>query len=615
MRRVLARKSKSHRSPASVDTARDSNEAAGQRVPSVGIANDEGRGVGSTVRQGLMKDAVSDLSLARIVSVGILVLATVVIGVLFFRVMASFFVPLFLAALLVVIFRPLHQALLDWLDGRVHVAAMLTTLCILLLVVLPAGVLGAIAAVQGTDFVRKMSAGGLHRTVDGVRNRLGLELPESDRFNRLDEALAHAADPEAVEGVIALLTDAEQLAIDLSGELLPLSPLATLDSADELMVDGELLAGGEVSAEVQVSGSALPGLAGWEPGGAHSLASANGELDDDDDPVDSSDAEVPSIRSHADTFIENIRMLRELAHRLLTTNHASPLERQAARDEYQQQYWEVRASQRQWMRALFGDSFRSQLKILANPSAAELRTVFTGAQEYLQPRVLSLTQTAGRFLFQIMVQSLILIITLYFFLADGAGMIRTLMRLSPLDDAYEERLLRQFDKISRAVVLATVLSALTQGIFSTFAFWILGLDSLVLLFLATTFMAFIPFLGPPVVWIPVAIYLATVEERFGAALGLTLYGLTVVATVDNAVRMFVLKGNSQLHPLLALLSVLGGLQVFGPIGILVGPMVVVFLQTLLEILHLEVSSGAQANAEQQRNAAAPDPDELSQLEA
>ena len=58
---------------------------------------------------------------------------------------------------------------------------------------------------------------------------------------------------------------------------------------------------------------------------------------------------------------------------------------------------------------------------------------------------------------------------------------------------------------------------------------------------------------------------------------------------DNVIKPFVLQGQSNLHPLLALLSVLGGVQVFGPIGILMGPMIVVFLQTLLEILNRELS--------------------------
>jgi predicted PurR-regulated permease PerM len=70
--------------------------------------------------------------------------------------------------------------------------------------------------------------------------------------------------------------------------------------------------------------------------------------------------------------------------------------------------------------------------------------------------------------------------------------------------------------------------------------------------------------------------------------GLAVYGTLVVSMADNVVKPLVLRGGSKLHPLLALLSVLGGAQVLGPIGILVGPMVVAFLQTLLNILHREL---------------------------
>ncbi|MCY2982439.1 MAG: hypothetical protein NTY15_02245 [Planctomycetota bacterium] len=70
---------------------------------------------------------------------------------------------------------------------------------------------------------------------------------------------------------------------------------------------------------------------------------------------------------------------------------------------------------------------------------------------------------------------------------------------------------------------------------------------------------------------------------------LAAWGMLVVGTVDNLVKVFILHGQSQLHPLLALLSVLGGIQSLGPIGILVGPMVVVLLQTLLGILRTELT--------------------------
>ncbi len=515
-----------------------------------------------------MKDAVGSLTLARIISVGALVLAIVVIGVLFFRVMASFFVPLFLAALLVVIFRPLYQAILDRVEGRTRVASILTTVSILLLVLFPAGVIASIAAAQGADFFRQMNSGGLYQSLDQIRTRLSLDLPRAEQFRKLDEVIELLADPESPDLTSDRLDEAEDIVIYLTDVL------------------------GGARKVVPVPGNTETGQAATD-----NTDQPLGNQSDQIDQTGNSDVSEPIAmvqNPQTAAFLESLRVLRELAEQIAAErDHRDPIERQSVREQYQQQYWVVRSAQRVWMRALIGDSVNAQLKLLANPSETELKSFFAGAQEYLQPRVLPLTQMAGKFLFQLFIDFGILIITLYFFFADGPSMIRTLMRLSPLDDEYEERLLRQFDSTSRAVVLATVLSALAQGVLATAAFWVLGMPSLVLLFLATTFMAFIPFLGPAVVWAPVAIYLGMFEGRWPEAIGLTIFGVTVVAMVDNVVRMFVLQGNSQLHPLLAILSVLGGLQVFGPIGILVGPMVVVFLQTLLEILNHELSGKAK----------------------
>ena len=80
------------------------------------------------------------------------------------------------------------------------------------------------------------------------------------------------------------------------------------------------------------------------------------------------------------------------------------------------------------------------------------------------------------------------------------------------------------------------------------------------------------------------------EGRLGASLVLAVYGTAVISAADNFIKPMVLHGQSNLHPLLALLSVLGGIQALGPIGIVVGPMVVVFLQTTLKILQRELLS-------------------------
>jgi hypothetical protein len=113
-------------------------------------------------------------------------------------------------------------------------------------------------------------------------------------------------------------------------------------------------------------------------------------------------------------------------------------------------------------------------------------------------------------------------------------------------------------------------------------------QSVALLMLLTMVLAMVPFTGAAAVWIPVSLYLWLYQGHEGVAIGLALYGALIVSTSDNFIKPLVLHGQSNLHPLLALLSVIGGIQSLGPIGILVGPMVVVFLQTLLKILQREL---------------------------
>jgi predicted PurR-regulated permease PerM len=99
----------------------------------------------------------------------------------------------------------------------------------------------------------------------------------------------------------------------------------------------------------------------------------------------------------------------------------------------------------------------------------------------------------------------------------------------------------------------------------------------------------VPFVGSAIVWAPVCLWLFGIEGRTTAALLLAGYCLAVAVTFDNVVKSLLLHGRSNLHPLLALLSVLGGVQALGPIGVLVGPMVVAFLQTLLNMVHTELN--------------------------
>lgn len=181
-----------------------------------------------------------------------------------------------------------------------------------------------------------------------------------------------------------------------------------------------------------------------------------------------------------------------------------------------------------------------------------------------------------------------MIVSFYFFLLDGKSMINAFKRLSPLDDEHEQELVDQFSKVSRAVVVATLLSALVQGLLAGVGFYFADLESIFLLTVLSAVLAMVPFLGAASVWVPCALYLYFIDNNMTAAIGLAIYGAAVVSMADNVIKPLVLHGQSKLHPLFAFLSVIGGLAMLGPIGILIGPMIVAFLQTLLEILHSEV---------------------------
>ncbi len=200
----------------------------------------------------------------------------------------------------------------------------------------------------------------------------------------------------------------------------------------------------------------------------------------------------------------------------------------------------------------------------------------------------------------------IMVVALYYFLADGPAMIRTVMDLSPLEAAYEQELLERFGQVSRAVVVATLLSAVVQGVLAGIGYYF-ALPSTAPIFLltvSTMITALVPFLGAAIVWVLVCIWIylygphqvdgVTQYGDWPTALALAIYSTIVVSGVDNIIKPYVLRGQSNLHPLLALLSILGGVATLGPVGIIVGPMVIVFLQALLEMLRKELDSFGQA---------------------
>jgi predicted PurR-regulated permease PerM len=510
-------------SDATSDPADTSKQSRGDESAEQQVAAPRAKTAGAFDTDAAINSLFAQLpSLSRIMSVVMLIFGIVTVGILFYRVMAVFFVPLFMAAALVVIFHPIHEWLRDRLGNRPRTAAVGTTLLILLIVLMPIFAVVSVAATQFTALVSQADFNDLTEAVERARNQFGLKLKHPEQFRQLDQ-LADSLD----------------------------SPVNSKEALAEIARSKDLLA----------------------------------YLQKDVDGPATSQAKADFARERLDEFAAAVRRSAE------STDPKSIKSQVDDEDLFHKQGVVASASIRAWMHSKLGGSFRSQLRLLANPSESEFASLLRRSRETLQPRFVKLTSATGAILLKSGIGLVILVISAYFFLVDGPAMIQTLMRLSPLDDNYERQLLTEFDKTSRAVVLASIASAIAQGILASIAFSICGLQSIVLLFLITCLMALIPFLGAASVWIPCAIYIGAVEQEWGYAIGLAIFGALVISSIDNVIKAYVLQDHSQIHPLFALLSVLGGVQVFGPVGILVGPMVVVFLQTLLEILNHELGTG------------------------
>ena len=155
---------------------------------------------------------------------------------------------------------------------------------------------------------------------------------------------------------------------------------------------------------------------------------------------------------------------------------------------------------------LLGGPVRAWSIELANPSAAQLQAWQGKAFGYLQQTVVSLTGRTTAFVMSLLFGFFVLIIALYYFLVDGPNLIRAAMRLSPLDDKYEEEIVAEFARVSRAVVLATLLSAVVQAALAGIGYAVVGVRPLFLLTVVTGLLAMVPFVGAAAVWLPVSLW-------------------------------------------------------------------------------------------------------------
>lgn len=182
---------------------------------------------------------------------------------------------------------------------------------------------------------------------------------------------------------------------------------------------------------------------------------------------------------------------------------------------------------------------------------------------------------------EIGLQLALALIACYFFLIDGPGFLQWLSDKIPLDTDVRQKVSKSLKDTSISVVWATLAAAALQAVVMGIAYATLGVPGIFLAAGATFIFAWIPILGSTPVWLVGAGYLYSQDSPGRMVIMLLLGGFASV--VDNFVRPLVLKGRSEMHPLVSLVAIFGGIEMFGIMGVFIGPIVVDVMIALLEM--------------------------------
>lgn len=177
----------------------------------------------------------------------------------------------------------------------------------------------------------------------------------------------------------------------------------------------------------------------------------------------------------------------------------------------------------------------------------------------------------------------LLLLFFYFYLIrDGNHMVERLKLISPMSSEHEDQIIARIGRAITSTVRGSLVLAILQGLVSGAGFLIFGVPNPALWGCIVVLAAFVPTIGTALVQIPAIIYLAATGHTT-AAVGLGIWASLAVGMLDNLLGPKLMSRGMQMHPLVTLLAILGGVSFFGPVGVLIGPITVALLYALLDM--------------------------------
>lgn len=219
----------------------------------------------------------------------------------------------------------------------------------------------------------------------------------------------------------------------------------------------------------------------------------------------------------------------------------------------------------------------------------DVRALLTARLESASATLLHLGTSAVTNLFSFMAQAAIALVVLFFSLRDGEHGVSAVLAALPLDEKRASELRSLISSTVITNVYGGVVVGALQGTLAGLSFWAVGINSPVLWGVVTGVFSLVPILGSAIVWVPASLALL-ITGHFVKALILLALGAGLIGTIDNIVRPLIICKSLQLHPILVFLSLLGGVQLFGVLGLFVGPVVLSVAAALVVMLREDLTT-------------------------
>lgn len=255
------------------------------------------------------------------------------------------------------------------------------------------------------------------------------------------------------------------------------------------------------------------------------------------------------------------------------------------------QQWVNSGKYQEWFRIFqhpFFIHLKEEISNIANLNSIDLMSVASSGMQKLSSfavsQITGIVQNFSKTLFSFV----LMLFTLFYFFKDGGKIVDFLIHLVPLSPMRQEEILSQFSEVITATVRGDIFVALLQGSLGGLAFWVLGLPSPIFWGALMAFLSILPVIGAPIVYIPAGVILLF-HHDYVRGIVLLVWGSVVVSQIDNFLRPMLISGKTKLHTLILFFSILGGIYVFGFLGLIMGPVVAAMFLTMLKIYKEELA--------------------------